>query len=199
MSITNYFMCRYQTTFSGYIPHMNTLQSIIWPEALLYMYSTLLEYATEQICLPHCTYMSHCISTVGSIYTIHYCTHPPKINKLQYLFIILLQNVCQQQICPSNANCTPNAQFTQCASMEYICQYIYASYELTSIDQVTRSAVHRWWCTTTTTIQDNYDATAWLHILSWLLGQISQNLQCDAEEKGPDYQCISYLSHNIFL
>ena len=43
------------------------LQSIMWPKALVCIHFTLLTYAPEQICLPHCTCMSHCTTTVAYI------------------------------------------------------------------------------------------------------------------------------------
>ena len=51
----NYFMCKYKTTMPIYMPHMNSLQSTIWPGTLVYMYFTFLQ-APYQMCLPHCTY-----------------------------------------------------------------------------------------------------------------------------------------------
>ena len=68
---------------------------------------TLLVYASEQICWTHCTYMSHCTSNVVGIQTLHSCKHPSQFNKLQHLFTILLQNMCQQQVFPSNAKQIP--------------------------------------------------------------------------------------------
>ena len=46
----NYFMCTYETTMSVSIPHMDSMQSTISPQALVYNF-TLLPYAPEQICL----------------------------------------------------------------------------------------------------------------------------------------------------
>ena len=55
-----------------------------------YWYMPLTKYACHSF-----TYMSNCISTAVYIWTQHYCMHPSKINKLQHLFIILLQNIAQ--------------------------------------------------------------------------------------------------------
>ena len=52
----SYFMCRYQTTVSVYIPHVNSLQSIIWPWTQVYLHFILLAYAPGQIYVSHCTY-----------------------------------------------------------------------------------------------------------------------------------------------
>ena len=94
-------MCRYETTMFLYIPHMDLLHWTIQSEALLYIHFTLLAYVSEQKCLPDCTYMSNCTSTtIAHIQMPHYCTHLSKISKQQCLLTILLQNMCQQQICP---------------------------------------------------------------------------------------------------
>ena len=44
--------------------HMNSLQSTMLPEALLYNHFTLLAYAPAQVYLPHCTCLSHSMSTI---------------------------------------------------------------------------------------------------------------------------------------
>ena len=66
----NYFMCRYETTMSVYVPHMNSLQSIMLPEALEYVYFTLMVYAHEQICLSY----FKCPTSV-----LLYCIYKPQI------------------------------------------------------------------------------------------------------------------------
>ena len=98
----NYFMCRYETTISAHISNTNSLQWTMWPGILICKHSTLLAYFPEQIFLPHCTYMSHSTSAIVYIQMLHHCTQPWKITWLQHLSMILLQNMCQQQICLSN-------------------------------------------------------------------------------------------------
>ena len=46
--ITSYFMCKYETTMSVCMPHINSLQSTIWPDALVYIHFTLLAYAPNK-------------------------------------------------------------------------------------------------------------------------------------------------------
>ena len=104
--------CGWKTAKSVYMHHMNTLQSAMWPGLLAYIHFTLLAYGPEQICLPNNTCMSHCTATVVHIWTLHYCTHPSKANKLKYVFTTLLQTMCQQQICPSNATCSHSLYIT---------------------------------------------------------------------------------------
>ena len=43
-----YFMCTYETTMSVYKVHINSMQSIMWPEALVYIYFTLHIYTSNK-------------------------------------------------------------------------------------------------------------------------------------------------------
>ena len=63
---TNYFMCIYETTMLVYLSDMNSTQWI-WAWSLICIHSTLLAYAPEEICLPHCTYLSYCTSIVDYV------------------------------------------------------------------------------------------------------------------------------------
>ena len=45
----NQLMCRYQTTMSRHIPHMNSLQSTMSPHAPVYIHFTLPLYSPEQV------------------------------------------------------------------------------------------------------------------------------------------------------
>ena len=65
-------MYTYGTSISVHTPHMNSLHSIISPGTLIYIHMTLLAYAPEQTCLPHCIYMTHC--TVVNVQT-HIIAH----------------------------------------------------------------------------------------------------------------------------
>ena len=140
----NYFVCIYETTMSLFIPHMISVQSIMWPGAMVYIHFTLLTYAPEQICQPHHTYMSHSTSTIVYIYTSHYCTHPLKINKLQHLCTVLLQKYVPRTniplkshkfvICPNYSTCIYRG------SMPMYVPHI----KLFRINGLTRIAVHGW-------------------------------------------------------
>ena len=81
----------------------------------------LLAYATEQICLLHCTYMSHCTNTVSHV-TAHISL---KDNKLHHVIAMLLLYMCQQQICPSNVTYMSHMPITSCVDIRQICQYMY--------------------------------------------------------------------------
>ena len=107
--------CTNKTTISVYTHHSNSMQSIMLPGALVYIPFTILTYTLEQIFLPYSTYISHC--------SLHYCTHPSKINELQHLFVILLHNMSHKQICPSNPINMAYAQITWCTFMKEVCQY----------------------------------------------------------------------------
>ena len=94
--------------------HMNSLQSTVWPGTLVYIHFILLESTPEQICLLHCTYMSHCTSTVVYIQTTHCCTHPSKVNILQCIFTVYVYAPQMPYICHmpnyltcTNGGCTP--------------------------------------------------------------------------------------------
>ena len=50
--------CAHETTISVDIPHMSTMQSTMSQQVLVYIQFTLLTYVPQQICLPHCIYMS---------------------------------------------------------------------------------------------------------------------------------------------
>ena len=57
----NYYMHRYQTTISVCIPHINSPQSKLLPQTLVYTHFTLLAHGSEQIFLSH---LPHCPNTV---------------------------------------------------------------------------------------------------------------------------------------
>ena len=116
------FMCTYETMISVHISHINSMQSITWPEALVYIHSHYWHMPLNK-CVCHIAHsMSHYTSTLAYIQNPHYCTHPSKINKHQHLFTTLLQNRRQQQIylqyevTPSNNAmncCTQTMMMTQ--------------------------------------------------------------------------------------
>ena len=84
-----------------------------------------------QICLPHCTYLSRCTNTVVNIQTAH-------ISKKTYL-------PCYCHICSNNKYSLhmPHMKISSFADTRELCQYIYTSFELTAINNVTRNnAIH---------------------------------------------------------
>ena len=50
------FRCRYLNTIPVFITHINSLQSTISQQTMLYIHFTLFAYAPKQICLPHHTH-----------------------------------------------------------------------------------------------------------------------------------------------
>ena len=66
----NYFTCTYETTMSVNILHMNSNQSIMSPQALVYICFTFFTYAPKQIYLVQCICMSHQL-LLHSTYEIH--------------------------------------------------------------------------------------------------------------------------------
>ena len=95
----------YQTSMSIYIHHMNWTQWTMWPGALVYMYPTLLGYAPDQICLPHCTHIPlHFYCSLHIDPKVLHNFHQISIHCNIYL-PYYFKNMCQPQICPSNAIC----------------------------------------------------------------------------------------------
>ena len=68
----------------------NSLESTLWPGALVCIAFTLMAYTSEHICLPHCTCMSHCTATILYVIEPLYCTSNSRKQKMQFLFTILL-------------------------------------------------------------------------------------------------------------
>ena len=56
-----YFMCRYETNVSVYTLKMNSMQSTMWPQTLVYIHFILLENVPQQICLSHHTCLTELI------------------------------------------------------------------------------------------------------------------------------------------
>ena len=69
----NEFICRYETTMSVYMPHLNSVQSIMLPDVLAYI--SYYWYVSEQVSLPYYIYMSRCTATVVYILMHYYCTY----------------------------------------------------------------------------------------------------------------------------
>ena len=70
-----------------YICHMNSTQSTLWLETLVYIHFTLFVYAPWQICLPHCVCMFHCTATVVGIWTSPYCIYKWKKHPSATLYL----------------------------------------------------------------------------------------------------------------
>ena len=74
---------------------------------------------------------------------------------------------------------------------------IYATYEVNGISHVTNSTVQRWWWWWWWwTMMQNSD-TAWLHILSWELDQISQQRNPEPENKTQWLGVASVVDNNL--
>ena len=140
---------------SIYMPHMTSMQSTIWPGTMVYIHFTLLPYATEQLCLSHCTCMSHYTFTVVYIQTLHYCTHSWEINKSYFLCHITVKYWPVANM-PSNVTSTAYAQFLNIHLWGEVSN-IYATYEVAPINEVARITVTDMMMRTTTMMpQPNY-------------------------------------------
>ena len=104
----------------------------MWLGAVVYIHFTLLAYASEQICMPHYTYLSHCTTTV-----IYIRTADIALKNLQLLFTMLLPYMCQQ-VFPSNAKYMPHIKSVH-VHMQDNYNSIYTSYKLTAISNMARN------------------------------------------------------------
>ena len=131
-------MCRYQTTMSVNIPHMNSMQSIMWPQTLVYIHFTSFAYAPEKICLPCCAYMLHCTNTILYMQTTHYCTWELKQRQsatFNYYDIVMYKPIT---VIPLKCHIyiyIPHMPITSSADTRH---FLYASYKLTAITKVTK-------------------------------------------------------------
>ena len=96
---------------------MNSSQSILLPQALVYVPFKLLAYVPEHICLPHQICMSHCTSNKVYMKSLHDCTY--KSNKtMNCNFIYHAINMyVPAKICPSNAANMPHININSCTDM----------------------------------------------------------------------------------
>ena len=85
MPHANYFKCRYVTTMSVYLPHMNSMQWTMGPSPLAYIHSTLLGYSPEPICLPYCTFVP--LYFYCSLYTYPTILHTSITNQISATYI----------------------------------------------------------------------------------------------------------------
>ena len=89
----SYFINKYEPTMSVYMPHMNSMQATMWPEALIYIQSTLLAYVSEQIHLPIAQIFptAHLLQSTYRLLRLHISIK----NKYPVTFIYhILQNMC---------------------------------------------------------------------------------------------------------
>ena len=104
----------------------------------------------QQICTSNATYANYLSCTWDNYFGIHtsyeHIASNNEGNKLQHFLTLQLQNICQEQTCPLNAIYMSYAKITWCASIGKYA-IIYAMYDFTDINHVTRSTVHRcqWW------------------------------------------------------
>ena len=96
----------------------------------------------EEICLQHCTDVPQHFCYSLYIEPTHYLPHQSKIHKLQHLITILLQNMFQIQICPSETTNTAYAQIIQCPFMGEVAN-IHVTYEVAAINDTAIITAHR--------------------------------------------------------
>ena len=137
-SYANYFMCRYQTTISVYMPHMNSMQSAVWPRTWLYIHFILLAYpstnmpATSHMYVPLHKYCSlHVDPTL--LYTL-----VKNINKLTFIYHNMAMYVLATNM---HLKCHRYAQYANYINFMWEKYFsIYTSNELSVINNVMRSS-----------------------------------------------------------
>ena len=120
--------------------HMNSLWWTIWPEALVYIHSTLLAYRPEQVCLPYCTCMSHTLL----LYSTNRPHITPQIHHKLINFKMYFPNYFK--VCANNkyAPQIPNMCYMpNLLNMHLWKEHasIYSTYEVAPINDVARIAV----------------------------------------------------------
>ena len=136
VTFANNFMCRYQTTMPVNIPYMNSMQSTVWPGALLYIHVTLLVYASEKISLQCNICMSTAIILQSACRLSITADTSQSNNKLQLLFTIVYVQTISMQF-----NYHIYAMYANCFIWQ-LCQYK-TSHELNAINNVTkRTGIH---------------------------------------------------------
>ena len=114
-------LCAHETDMFIYIHSYELTAITIWLGALVYMHSTLLAYAPEQMSATLHKYdiLDFCCSLHVDPWLLQ--TYSKKINKLKYLFTILLQNMPLTTNMLSNVTWMSFTQITQCALMGEEC------------------------------------------------------------------------------
>ena len=131
-------------------------------------------YVTEQILLPHYTYVSWCHHIVWA-YIPDIGANVPQHNQLQHLIHIILVYMCHKQIQPLNCTYMPYIKYLTCICGGHISMHVPHAMSLAS----------NLWPGTLCTNNDynnddaNINHNFWLHMLSWLMGQVSQKLCCN--------------------
>ena len=122
---------------SVYMPHMNPLQSTMWPGTLIYIHFILLEFASEQIC--HTVHLCTIALPLSSTYRPHSTLHVGYkiINSISY-------GPCCHHISASNKY-APQIPYICCICQVVYLQItdsyvsIYTSYDLTTVNNVSTS------------------------------------------------------------
>ena len=123
---------------------ISTYHNQVSLQTLVYIHFTLLTYAPKKICLSHHTGMAHCPYNVVYMMTPT-LLHIQAKKATNYNFVTMLKlYMCQQQICLSNATSIAHSEIILCISgVKYA--NIHTTYEVVSINNVSRIATYRWW------------------------------------------------------
>ena len=127
-----------------------------------------------QICLWHCTHMSHCTTTVVYICTPHYYTYKSNKHNLQQLLHSLLSNICQKQMSLLNWAHMPYLPNMWWAYMSDVCKctcHTWSHWHKPEVLHIYNNAKEDH--------HNDNDNKSQLQRLVWPIGQISQkNVAC---------------------
>ena len=155
------------------MPQMNSLQSIMWAETLLYVNFSLLTYVPEK----NITATLHIYIPLHRYFTLH--TDPT------WLYV-LVKTQCNFNLPHCCHICASDKYALKCHTYDMpkllnmhlweMYANIYATDKVALISEVAIIAVHRgwWWCQCDADDNNNDDATAQLHMSNWPSGQINQ-------------------------
>ena len=106
----NSFMCRYERTMSVYVPHMNSLQSTVWPEACIYIYQYWHMLINKYAC--HITNVYPTVLILYPACRAHNTAHVSKRKQMATLITMQSLYMCQQQTCNLNVTYMQHVQIS---------------------------------------------------------------------------------------
>ena len=112
-----------------------------------------------------------------------------KINKLQHLFTIWLQNKVPATNMPLNATNMPHVQIIWCSHIGGVCHHMCATYEVALVNNVPRITVHRWQCRMTTMLQPDY---------IYSVGHLAKSIKHQAHQWMVQWHSLLIAHQNLF-
>ena len=110
-------MCRYQTTLSVYMPHINSVQSTLWPKTLVYIHSNYWHMPHEKM-VSATLYIYVPLQFYFRLHT----NHTLNISIEQQTYLSCYIHICASSIYASQM---PYMSITSCGDIRQLCLYIY--------------------------------------------------------------------------